>query len=406
MPTSGPEWAGRCSPTEWYAQRRNAPGFRADPAQQRAVQRLQQLYDELLEFKLKRNRRLSNMFARSSGRAKQILQRLPFLRPRKDAAARIPFVRRGPRPPKGAYFWGGVGRGKSLLMDSFFAGLPYKRKRRIHFHHFMREVHARLKDYRGESDPLQKVGHAIAAKTRVLCFDEFHVSDIADAMILARLLQVMFDLGVVLVITSNYRPDDLYPNGLQRANFLPAIALINQNLDVINVDGGIDYRLRTLERVPTFLHPINADTSVTLASIYQDMATSPDISEPLVINDHMLPSVRRSSGVAWFSFADLCGAARSQFDYLELASIFHTLLLADVPRLTPDMASEARRFTWLIDILYDHRVKLIISANAAPADLYREGINSGEFFRTVSRLEEMQSKEYLAQPHLSVQPAR
>ncbi|MDK2126597.1 cell division protein ZapE [Chitinimonas sp. DQS-5] len=360
-------------PSEWYDLATRQSGFSRDAAQENAVRHLQRLFDELVAFKQKRNR----LFGRS-------------LLPQ-------------PKVPRGLYFWGGVGRGKSFLMDAFFACVPYQRKKRMHFHNFMKSVHDEMRAHSNESDPLLKVAAKIATETRLLCFDEFHVSDIADAMILGRLLKQLFELGVVLVATSNYEPDGLYPNGLQRANFLPTIALMKEKLDVVNVDGGNDYRMRTLTRARTYLSPITPETEGVLQGIFDSLAHGSALPTSLTIEGRQIEARRHVGGMVWFDFATLCGGPRSQNDYLELARQYHTILLSNVPKLGARHASEARRFTWLVDVFYDHRVKLVLSAETDPDHLYTEGQMANEFFRTASRLTEMQSQEYLALPHLAGQ---
>ena len=345
-----------------------ARGIEADPAQLIAARRLQKFYDDLLSFKVARRGRLRKLLAR-------------------------------PDLPRGVWFWGGVGRGKSFLMDCFFAAVPYERKRRVHFHAFMREIHESLRAHRNESDPLAKVAARIATETRLMCFDEFHVSDIADAMMLGRLMQALFDAGVVFCITSNYPPDGLYPNGLQRDLFLPSIALLKQKLDVIEIDAGIDYRLRALEHAQVFLATGDAAADAAIAHTFHDVAGGHGHTQPVEVLGRRLPVVHRAPGVIWFDFATLCGGPRSQNDYLWLANRHHTLFLSNVPKMGSDKASEARRFTWLVDVLYDHRVKLIISAACPAEELYTLGVQAGEFKRTVSRLIEMRSLEYLASPH-------
>lgn len=346
----------------------DARGFTPDAAQIAAAERLQCLHDELVAFKHKRRTRLRKLLV-------------------------------NPSLPRGVYFWGGVGRGKSLLMDRFFSVLPYRRKRRVHFHAFMQEVHRQLRLHSGEADPLARVAEHIARQTRVLCFDEFHVSDIADAMILGRLYAALSERGVVFCMTSNYPPEGLYPHGLQRQNFLPTIALLKQELDVIEIDGGIDYRLLTLGRAECYLSPADDAAWHKLNTSFQQIAGGLGHARPIEIQGRALAVIRRAPGIVWFDFATLCGGPRSQNDYLDLARRFQTLLLSGVPRMGRGMASEARRFTWLIDVLYDHRVKLLLSAACPAEDLYREGTQVEEFERTVSRLIEMRSQEYLAEAH-------
>jgi cell division protein ZapE len=309
-----------------------------------------------------------------------------------------------PMPPRGAYFWGGVGRGKSFLMDAFYAALPYRRKTRVHFHAFMRGVHEELKTLKREEDPLVSVAARIAHRYRVVCFDEFHVSDVADAMILGRLFGALFARGVVFVATSNYRPDNLYPNGLQRQNLLPTIALLRQWLDVIEVDGGTDYRLRELEHAECYYTPLSDAVETDLGARFDRMRPGPDEDPRLVIEARPLQARRHAGSLVWFDFATLCDGPRSQLDYLELARRFAVVFLSGVPRLTPDMGNAARRFTWLVDVLYDHRVKLLLSAAVPAEELYRDGPNSQDFPRTVSRLIEMRTREYMALPHQAGEP--
>nr|WP_131862813.1 cell division protein ZapE [Crenobacter luteus] len=358
------------SPKAWYDSVRGRDGFIADDAQAAAVDKLDALWHALVEFKKKRNRFLGRSL-------------------------------RSPAVPRGLYFWGGVGRGKSFLMDAFFACVPYRRKRRVHFHVFMAEVHKQLKALSGESDPMKALAERIAKATRLLCFDEFHVSDIADAMILARLLEALFERGVVFVMTSNYPPDQLYPNGLHRESFLPAIALIQANVDVINVDSGNDYRLRELSREPLFLVPADAAAEAKLADLFARLAGGRDKAVGAIeVLGRAIPVKKVAPGVIWFDFDAICGGPRAQTDYLEVARSYHTVLVSGIPKLSARHSSEARRFTWLIDVFYDHRVKFAASSAVEPELIYTEGVQSGEFFRTASRLTEMQSTSYLELPHL------
>ncbi|MEW5782695.1 MAG: cell division protein ZapE [Pseudomonadota bacterium] len=343
-------------------------GIVADEAQEAAARRLQKFYDDLVAFKAARRTRLRKLLVH-------------------------------PALPKGVWFWGGVGRGKSFLMDCFFAAVPYQRKRRVHFHAFMREIHERMQALKNEADPLAKVAVQVAKETRLMCFDEFHVSDIADAMILGRLMEKLFDAGLVFCITSNYPPDGLYPNGLHRERLLPAIALLKEKLDVIEIDGGVDYRLRALEAAPVYLLPDDGDAATLLMRTFSQIAHGAGHDRPLNVLGRTLPVVHRAPGVVWFDFAVLCGGPRSQNDYLELAHNFHTVFLSGVPKMGPEMANEARRLTWLVDVLYDHRVKLVIAAAVPAEELYVAGPQAEEFKRTVSRLIEMRSHEYLASTH-------
>ncbi|AUH50462.1 cell division protein ZapE [Chromobacterium sp. ATCC 53434] len=370
--TFSPDENVHCSPKGWYRMASEKPGFIHDEAQAAAIEQLDRLWHALVDFKAKRNRFLGRSL-------------------------------RSPDVPRGLYFWGGVGRGKSFLMDAFYACVPYRRKRRIHFHNFMAETHRELKKLAGGKDPLLAYADQIAKTTRLLCFDEFHVSDIADAMILGRLLSALLERGVVVVTTSNYAPDDLYPNGLQRQNFLPTIALIKREMDVLNVDGGNDYRLRELTREPLFMVPADEDSERRMEQLFRKVGTGAELPQKsIAVLGREIPVRRLSPGVAWFDFAALCDGPRAQTDYLEIASEFHTVFVSGIPRLSSKQASVARRFTWLVDVFYDNRVKLIASAAAAPEEIYTEGLQAGEFFRTASRLTEMQSKSYLELPHQSM----
>ncbi len=300
-----------------------------------------------------------------------------------------------PAVPRGVYLWGGVGRGKSLLMDAFFAAVAIRRKRRVHFHAFMRDVHEGLATLKHEPDPLATVADRIAKRYRLICFDEFHVADVTDAMILHRLLASLFDNGVGFVTTSNFKPDELYPDGLHRDRILPAIALLNERMEVVNVDNGTDYRRRTLENARLYHCPLGPEADAAMRETFDLLAEVHDEDPVLHIEAREIRALRRAGGVVWFDFRDLCMGPRSQNDYLEIATQFHTVLLSGVPYMPVNLASPARRFTWLVDVLYDRRVKLIVSAAVPPEELYTEGPLAHEFPRTVSRLNEMQSKEYL-----------
>jgi cell division protein ZapE len=266
----------------------------------------------------------------------------------------------------------------------------------------MQGIHDQLKHFKGEPDPLARVADKIATECRLICFDEFHVSDIADAMILGRLLESLFSRGVVFVMTSNYPPEKLYPNGLQRENFLPTIKLIKDSLDVLEVDSGVDYRLRSLEQMDVFHYPADTEAEKRMFDYFCTIAGDEGVpGESIEVLGRDIPTVRQGSGVIWFDFKALCDGPRSQNDYLELARAHHTLLLSGIPEMSADMASAARRFTWLVDVLYDHKVKLIATAACHPDGLYQIGAQAGEFMRTISRLFEMRSREYLSLPHLS-----
>lgn len=298
-------------------------------------------------------------------------------------------------PPKGIYLWGSVGRGKTLLMDCFYAVAPVRKKTRLHFHEFMHDVHLSLEDLRGQPDPLDALARRLSSLYHLICLDEFHVSDIADAMILYRLLSTLFERHVQIVATSNYFPDDLYPDGLNRDRFLPAIALIKDKLEIVEVDAGVDYRGRTMARMKTYLFPVSYEVEAELKASFEALAGGADESPVLNIERRELKALRRANGVVWFDFGTLCDSPRSQNDYLALAARFKTVMVSGVPQMTAQNEAAARRFTWLVDVLYDHNVKLILSAAVAPDELYPSGLLASEFTRTVSRLNEMQSVSYL-----------
>lgn len=327
---------------------------------------------------------------------------IAYMAQRSNAVTRL-LVR--PPIPRGVYLWGGVGRGKSLLMDCLYATVPVVRKTRVHFHEFMRGVHRDLDAVQGAADPLDEVGYRIARRYRLICFDEFHVTDIADAMILHRLLKRLFALRVGFVMTSNQPPDGLYAEGLHRDRVLPAIELLKEQLDVLQVDGGTDYRLRVLERIETYFVGIGSVADDHMRRAFEQLVESADENPILRIEAREIRARRRAGGVVWFDFAELCGGPRSHNDYLEIAAQFHTVLLSNVPRLSAGQSSEARRFTWLVDILYDRHVNLVVSAAAAPDLLYVAGSLAQEFERTASRLIEMQSRAYAAQPRRNDAPA-
>ncbi len=342
-----------------------ARGFTSDPAQLRAVQALERCAREWGAYKQRRSNALKKLIHH-------------------------------PGIPQGVYMYGGVGRGKSFLMDCFFNAVPLKRKVRLHFHEFMREVHRELVALQGQQNPLQVLGARIARRYKLICFDEFHVADITDAMILHRLLVSLWDNGVGFVTTSNFRPDELYPNGLHRDRILPAIALLNERMEVVNVDNGTDYRTRVLENAQLYHCPLGPQADAAMAQTFTALAETHDEDPVLHIEAREIRALRRAGGVVWFDFRELCMGPRSQNDYLEIATQFHTVLLSNVPHMPVNMASPARRFTWLVDVLYDRRVKLVMSAAVPPEQLYTEGPLAHEFPRTVSRLSEMQSRQFLS----------
>ena len=348
-----------------YAAELLARGYASDPAQLRAVEALERCADEWTMLKEQRSNVLKKLINH-------------------------------PQTPRGVYLYGGVGRGKSFLMDCFYNAVPLRRKTRLHFHEFMREVHRELRDLQGIANPLDELGARMAKRYRLICFDEFHVSDITDALILYRLLMALFDHGVGFVTTSNFKPDDLYPGGMHRERILPAIALLNEHLEIVNVDNGVDYRKQTLEQLDLYHCPLDEKADAKMVIAFERLAEARDEDPTLHIESRQIRAHRKAGGVVWFDFKTLCGGPRSQNDYLEIASQFHTVLLSNVPAMPMRMASEARRFTWLVDVLYDRRVKLIMSAEVMPELLYTEGPLAHEFVRTASRLNEMQSAGFLA----------
>ena len=340
-------------------------GYRSDPAQLGAVAALERCENEWADYKARRSNALTKLISR-------------------------------PPIPRGVYMHGGVGRGKSFLMDCFFQSVPLTRKTRLHFHEFMREVHRELQDLKGTVNPLDELGKRMARRFRLICFDEFHVADVTDAMILHRLLDALFANRVSIVTTSNFHPDGLYPHGLHRDRILPAIELLKARLEVINVDAGMDYRQQTLAQIDMYHQPLGATAEAAMKRAFDQLTEARDEDPVMQIEHRSLRALRRAGGVVWFDFATLCGGPRSQNDYLEIAARFHTVFLSNVLQMPPRLSSEARRFTWLVDVLYDRRVKLVLSAAVPASALYTEGPLAHEFPRTVSRLHEMQSAEFLA----------
>uniref|UniRef100_A0A486XR08 Cell division protein ZapE n=1 Tax=Rheinheimera sp. BAL341 TaxID=1708203 RepID=A0A486XR08_9GAMM len=361
------------TPLQKYQHDLSQSGFQYDAAQEFAVTQLQRLYDDILQIKSINSRRW--------------LSWLGKIKPQS--------------PVKGLYFWGGVGRGKTYLVDTFYECLPTQRKMRIHFHRFMHRVHEELKLLKGVSDPLEKVADKFKQETDILCFDEFFVSDITDAMILGTLMQALFARGITLVATSNIEPDGLYRNGLQRARFLPAIALIKQHTQVVNVDSGIDYRLRTLEKAEIYHAPLDTQAETNLQQYFMALSSEPRQQDVQIeVANRKLHARFEADGVVWFGFKELCETARSQYDYMELSRCYHTVLLSGVKTMGRQNDDVARRFIALVDEFYERSVKLIISAEAELEQLYSDGILNFEFKRCISRLQEMQSHEYLAKAHL------
>ncbi|MDO6427038.1 cell division protein ZapE [Thalassotalea sp. 1_MG-2023] len=366
------------SPIDKYKQDLERDDFQYDQAQENAVKHLQRLFEDL------QNKPLPvKGFKKVLNRWKRVIEKST------------------PTRAKGLYFWGGVGRGKTYLVDTFYDCLPFKNKMRVHFHRFMHRVHEELKTLSGQADPLKIIAKRFADETCIICFDEFFVSDITDAMILGTLFEELFAHNVTLVATSNIIPDELYRNGLQRARFLPAIALINQHCDVVNVDSGIDYRLRTLEQAEIYHHPLDKKATENLHHYFTQLSVEEGRSNTVIdINNRQLHAIEASDGVVHFDFSVLCESARSQSDYMEISKVYHSVLLANVKQMSADSDDAARRFIALVDEFYERKVKLIMSAEVAMENLYSHGRLTFEFKRCLSRLQEMQSHDYLASEHI------
>ncbi len=370
-------------PLEWYWHFSQRGDFETDSEQLKVLEKLQRLFEELEDYRQYRQGKINRLVTNLGA---------------------------GRKPPRGMYIWGGVGRGKSLMMDAFFKVSRHRRKRRVHFHEFMREIHARMRTLSGQPDPLDTISTEIAREVRLLCFDEFHVSDIADAMILARLLELLIAKGVVLVMTSNYKPDDLYPHGLQRARFVPAIEILKRDLDVVPLEGTTDHRQRLLDSLGVYYMPLGEEAEAQMARLFDAMTKAGYARDgTLEVGGRDVAFKRRAKGVVWFEFAELFEKPRSQVDYLEIASGYHTVLVSGVRRMSPAESDVVRRFTWLVDVFYDQRVKLVVSAEAGPEELVMEAESGDaaarmvrkEFARTASRLKEMQSRDYFSRKHAS-----
>jgi cell division protein ZapE len=373
-PDAGTAAAPTTEPMAIYRALRQRGLLQPDPAQQLAIERLQSLYRALLHYRPETGLRgwLARFGLAENG---------------------------GSHVPVGLYLCGPVGRGKSMLMDLFFRSVPSLRKRRVHFHAFMLEVHDRIeRERRAQTHrPIAKVAHDLAAEAALLCFDEFQVEDIADAMILERLFRALFDTGVVIVATSNRAPDELYEHGLQRERFLPFIALLKQKLFVLELDSGRDYRLVRLHGKPVYHHPLGDAAHDALENAFAELTDGASGADAtLTVKGRPLVIPRVARGVAWFSFADLCANPLGTADYLAIAGRFAAVIVEGIPRLSPQERNEARRFNILIDTLYEARTLLIASAEVPPEKIYPAGDGTFEFRRTVSRLIEMQSEEYIA----------
>jgi cell division protein ZapE len=369
---AAPSDPGGSGPAELYRERSGTGLIRADPAQLRAVARLQLLHEALGAY------------------------RPPV---RRGLLARLVGAERAPATLRGLYLWGPVGRGKSMLMDLFFDAAPVAEKRRIHFHAFMLEVHGRLERERRAKtpEPVSKVAADLAAGARLLCFDEFQVNDIADAMILERLFRALFDAGTIVVATSNRPPGRLYEEGLQRDRFLPFIALLQHRLDQIELDSGRDYRLSRMMGKPVYHWPLDRAAHQALETAFAELTDDmPGTSKTLIVQERTLTVPKSAQNVAWFQFDELCGGPLAAADYLAIAERFAAVILEGIPRLEPRQRNEARRFHVLIDALYEARTLFIASAAAPPEEIYPSGDGAWEFQRTLSRLCEMQSEDYIA----------
>lgn len=356
------------SPLSHYQELVDSGSFIPDPAQSEAVQALDSLWHELQ-------------------------------RPQK--AALVNRIRRNrPELVKGLYLWGSVGRGKTWLMDLFYEELPAGSKVRVHFHRFMQRIHQGLADLGNIRDPLPRIAADWAKSCRVLCLDEFFVSDIADAMLLSGLLEELFKQGVTLVTTSNIEPGGLYRDGLQRARFLPAIDLLQKHTRVMELRGNTDYRLRILEQSKIFHHPLGEDADRVMTTAFERMAAECELDHDLEINSRNFHARRRGDGIIWFEFEELCEKPRGSIDFIEIARAFNTVVISNMPQLGDDDGNAARRFITLVDEFYDRNVKLLLSADAPIPDLYTGRKLAFDFERTASRLTEMQSHDYLARPHV------
>ncbi|WP_434928148.1 cell division protein ZapE [Shewanella sp. HL-SH5] len=364
------------TPWQHYQQDLTRENFSHDPAQEQAVRSLQRVFDEIIAT----NQPISGL--------SKIL---------------TAFGKKPTTSVKGLYLWGGVGRGKTYLMDTFYDALPGDKKLRAHFHRFMHQLHHDLGELKGVQDPLLTIAKKMANQYQVICFDEFFVSDITDAMLLGTLFQALFKEGVALVATSNIIPDDLYKNGLQRVRFLPAIALINKHCEILNVDSGIDYRLRTLEQAEIYHYPLDESADLNLHTYFKQLAPESEVLTDAINIDGRLISIRQQSqGVLLANFRDICDGPRSQRDYMEIARIYHTVLLSGLEQMGDQLTGDdiARRFLAMVDEFYERNVKLIISAQVPLEDIYTKGMLNFEFRRCRSRLIEMQSHDYLASEHL------
>lgn len=361
------------TPWEKYQQDLQRDDFQYDAAQEKAVRHLQRLYDDIV-----------NQPEQPQGFFSRLFNRQPK------------------QKITGLYFWGGVGRGKTYLVDTFYEALPTDRKMRVHFHRFMHRVHDELKKLKEVKDPLETVADIFKKETDIICFDEFFVQDITDAMLLGGLMQALFARDIILVATSNIVPDELYRNGLQRARFLPAIALVKENTEIVNVDSGIDYRLRTLEQAEIFHSPLDEQADKNLFEYFDKLSPEQGkLDEAIEIEGRLIKTRKVADSIVMFDFTQICETARSQVDYMEISRLYNTVILSNVKQMGQQNDDAARRFIALVDEFYERNVTLIISAASPITELYTDGTLNFEFRRCISRLQEMQSHEYLAREHLA-----
>lgn len=356
------------SPAERYAEALASGQFMADEAQAQAVQELDRVWKELLN-RYKASKKAFRRFRRQTS-------------------------------PKGVYMWGGVGRGKTWLMDQFYESVPFRRKTRMHFHHFMQHVHKELNKLSGQRNPLEIVADQIYKDAVVICFDEFFVSNVTDAMILSDLFQKLFVRGVTLIATSNIAPDGLYKNGIHRDRFLPTIEMVKKNCAVLNVDAGVDYRLRVLKQAQLFKSPLSNEAQNWMSGRFNALThTQAHSKEPIVINNRVVETLGHTEDVLWCEFSELCFKPRSPADFIEIANIYNTVLVSNVPHLTDFLSEGTRRFIYLVDEFYDRGVKLLLTSQDSIIDIYQGEKLAFEIERTRSRLLEMQSDEYLHSEH-------
>ena len=360
------------SPAERYAQALASGQFMPDDAQAQAVHELERVWQELLQ-RYKASKKAFRRFRRQTA-------------------------------PQGVYMWGGVGRGKTWLMDQFFDSIPFRRKTRMHFHHFMQHVHKQLNKLSGQRNPLDLVADQIYKDAVIICFDEFFVSNVTDAMILSDLFQKLFNRGITLVATSNIAPDGLYKNGIHRDRFLPTIEMVKKNCTVLNVDAGVDYRLRVLKQAQLFKSPLTHDHQVWMAKRFTALTQTQTVSqEPIIINERLVETLGHTEDVLWCEFSELCLKPRSPADFIEIANIYNTVLVSNVPHLTDQLSDATRRFIYLVDEFYDRGVKLLLTSQDSIIEIYQGEKLAFEIERTRSRLLEMQSDEYLNAEHRQIQ---